>query len=78
MDFFAFAVNPSYKCSATAINSSEDGLCFKTLKPLKPGQWICINSKDSQLRSCTLAQIRWCEETEEKYRLTYNIGVSYL
>jgi hypothetical protein len=80
--YFPFSSHSSRKCEGTVLNSNERGLCFQSQRPLKPGQCICIHTTrfvkgTCGLRNLSLAQVRWCEQNEERGWVNYNIGVSY-
>lgn len=80
--YFSFSTRSSDKWEGTVLNSNECGLCFKSSRSLKPGQNICIHTtrfgkETCGLRNLSLAQVRWCEQKEERGWVTYNIGVSY-
>ena len=81
--YFPFTSLSSYKCRATVLNASEYGLCFRSPRPLKPGQCICIHTRRFVkeavgLRNFSLAQVRWCAENEDGRQVDFNIGVSFV
>lgn len=83
ISYCRFCSTPTNKCSARVLNWNEFGLCFKSRKPLHPGQCIYIRTtradeKGVGLRSASLAQVRWCDENQDQSEVDYTIGASYL
>jgi hypothetical protein len=78
-----FTSTPASQCNATVLNSSDCGLCFIAPRPLNPGQCIFIRTmradkKGAGLRSVSLAQVRWCDQSQDPSKVEYFIGASYL
>lgn len=78
-----FSSAPVGDCDGTLVDWSDGGLCFKASRPLNPGQCIYIRTTPSTgtgagLRPVTLAQVRWCDESRDPYKVEYTIGASYL
>jgi hypothetical protein len=78
-----FGSAPAGDCDATVLNWNDSGLCFKSPRPLNPGQCIYIRTtqageKGAGMRSVSLAQVRWCDEKRNPHKLEYLIGASYL
>jgi hypothetical protein len=87
--YFPFTSLSFYSCDATVLNSSKDGLYLESRYPLKPGQCICIRTKQvfegtapaddpGGLKPLTLAQVRWCEPKDDELYAGYGIGVKYV
>jgi hypothetical protein len=73
---------------AQAINSSMDGICFKSNTFLRPGTTVYLRVKQflphtagesafEGLRSVTLGEIKWCKELVDADTCTYEVGVKY-
>jgi hypothetical protein len=78
-----FSSTTEANCNGTVLNWSDCGLCFKAQRPLYPGQCIYIRTTipgetGTGLRSVTLAQVRWCDESQAPSKIEYIIGASYL
>jgi len=84
VSFFPFSTQQTYHCDATVLNAGKNGLYFESPYPLKEGQYICIRTKEvlphgasADIRTLTLAQVRWCSDTIRSQGLRYGIGVKY-
>ncbi|MGB8333826.1 MAG: hypothetical protein WCE56_04985 [Desulfobacterales bacterium] len=90
MTYFCFSSKKTPAFAATAYNCSERGLCFQTLRPLKPGQYVCIRTgpapkefilggrKVAMMKSFSLAEVRWCRESDSPKIAGYRVGIKYL
>ena len=88
--YFRFSSKKTPSFAATTYNCSERGLCFQSLNPLKPGQYICIRAgptldgffssgrEAAVLKSFSLAEVRWCRESDSTKIAGYSIGAKYL
>ena len=76
--------------SARTTNHSKEGLQLDANFPLKPGASIYIKVEDllryvsgsktsdfSDLRSLSLAQVRWCREIRDPGGTYYKVGLKY-
>ena len=76
--------------AAKTTNHSKEGLQFDSDFPLKPGASIYIRVEDlllnacgsnasdfSELRSLSLAQVRWCKEIPDPHGNYYKVGLKY-
>jgi hypothetical protein len=78
-----FSSAPAGNHDGKVLNWSDCGLCFKSPRPLNPGQCIYIRTTEAGepvagLRSVSLAQVRWCDENQDPCKVEYIIGASYL
>ena len=74
---------------SVTLNISSSGMCFESRDPFKPRVNLYIRTVQnpevitgicnwSLLRTCTLAQVKWCREIIREDGTWYNIGVKYL
>ena len=84
ISYFPFSSQQTFQSDATALNAGQNGLYFESPYPLKKGQYICIRTREvvsdaisTNIRTLTLAQVRWCTETEGSSRFRYGVGVQY-
>jgi len=76
--------------SARTTNHSKEGLQFDSDFPLKPGanmyirvEDLLLNASDfkgsgfCELRSLSLAQVRWCKEIPDPHGSYYKVGLKY-
>jgi hypothetical protein len=86
ISFSYFNKEPCF--DAQTFNCSSGGMCFKSKFFLKPGTIVCIRSKNSnpngfgngvveELRSMTLAEVKWCREIHDGDVSAYGVGVNY-
>ena len=70
------------------LNYGSGGLCFKSNSFLKPGITVFIRLKEfrpndlcngvsNELRSVTLAEVKWCRKIHDIDLQTYSVGVGY-
>jgi len=89
--FSPFSIKNWNARSSRVLNFSNDGLYFMANCALQPGATIYIRAESSptsrrgdndndsgQLRTTTLAQVRWCRPVEEDSGFRFGIGVKYL
>lgn len=84
ISYFPFSTQQNVHCDGTALNAGQNGLYFETPHPLKNGQYICIRIKEvlsdavsANLRTLTLAQVRWCTAAGSSNSTCYGAGVQY-
>ncbi len=67
-------------------NHSHQGACFEFSQPLHPGTVLFIRAeqitgmdenKAALFRTTTLAEVKWCEKTENERKGAFRVGVSY-
>ena len=74
---------------ATILNYSEYGVCLATSSAPNSGATILIKRHYPTAGECsgkvyeghreiTLAEVRWCCDTEDTFGATYRVGASYL
>ena len=74
--------------NAKTINHSEDGMSFKSSFFLQPGATVYIRAKKNlpngsgtvvckELRSVTMAEVKWCNEELDADAFFYRVGVKY-
>ena len=90
MTYFRFSSKKTPVFATTAYNCSERGLCFQSLRSLKPGQYVCIltgpapneffpgGREVAMMKSFSLAEVRWCRESNSQKIAGYSIGIKYL
>ena len=73
---------------AQSIDYCPNGLRFKSIRALHPGTTVCIRAKpgeydshpdclDENLRSVTLAEVKWCREIDGPDTSFYEVGVHF-
>jgi hypothetical protein len=69
---------------STTRNFSRNGMCFETFQPLTPGTNLFIrvdqhprSESGTQLRTSTLAEVKWCREVPDTHGVGYCVGVRY-
>ena len=74
--------------NARTLNLCTGGMCFKTNLFLKPGATVYIRLKEAHpndscsgfcegLHIVTLAEVKWCHETNGAGAFPYGVGVKY-
>lgn len=87
--YFPFTSSATHVCEATVLNSSSEGLYFESRHPLKKGQCICIRmthvaadirnaAAGRELKSMSVAQVRWCESKPDTLGSQYRVGAQYV
>ena len=87
--FSPFSIQNWSDNSSKVGNFSSNGVYIMTNRALQPGATIYIraenisspkrcNDGSGQLRTTTLAQVRWCRPVEEDSGFRFGIGVKYL
>jgi len=87
--FSPFSIKYWNARSSKVGNFSNNGLYFMAKRALQPGATIYIraenilsskrcNDGSGQLRTTTLAQVRWCRPVAEDSGFRFGIGVKYL
>ncbi len=70
------------------LNYWDEGICFKSEVPVKPGATLLIRANDLHangacngsfrgLPSITLAEVKWCKEILNETETFYEIGANY-
>ena len=89
LTFFPFSSRKVPAFTARVSNCSPGGVSFRSGRPLKPGQTICLIRESTpaenrtghraaaMLRSFALAEVRWCRE-DPHGKEGYRVGVKYL
>ena len=87
--FSPFSIKNWSARSSRVGNFSSNGMYFMDNRALQPGATIYIraenisspkrcNDGSGQLRTTTLAQVRWCRPVAEDSGFRFGIGVKYL
>jgi hypothetical protein len=87
--FSPFSIQNWSDNSSKVGNFSSNGMYFAANRSLQPGATIYIRAENSltskrgddssgQLRTTTLAQVRWCRPVAEDSGFRFGIGVKYL
>jgi hypothetical protein len=87
--FSPFSIKNWSARSSKVGNFSNNALYFMANSALQPGATIYIRAENTssskrckdgsgQLRTTTLAQVRWCRPVEEDSGFRFGIGVKYL
>ena len=70
--------------SAKTVNSSKDGLCFRSGYNIRPKAHIFLTIEDSdrfydckEIATDRVAEVKWCRKVPKKPALSYQIGVQY-
>jgi len=86
--FSNFSTKNWHETPSVTLNLSAGGMCFESRHPFKPGTDLYIwagqnpatvwaNGHCDLLRTSTLAEVRWCQETTREDGPCYRIGVKY-
>jgi hypothetical protein len=87
--FSPFSIQNWSDNSSKVGNFSSNGVYIMTKRALQPGATIYIRAENissskryddgsGQLRTTTLAQVRWCRPVAENSGFRFGIGVKYL
>jgi hypothetical protein len=86
--FSRVGANCHRKYASVTFNASKNGLCIESAVAIKPGTTILIHRGNlisdkgyttgwKQVRTSSLAEVRWCRELTADFGTYYSVGAKY-